>query len=392
MSTYKRGGVWWYNFWWEGQHIQRATKVRSRTQALKMQAIHRAQLALGKYGLGSKREVPKFAEFAARYLDYSRTNKSAYAVERYYIPNTLTPFFGKCRLNELTPLTVEKYKQRRLEAGLKKSSINREIGLLKSMVNTAVKWQLVDANSTRDAKLFKLDDPPVERVLSYEEEAKLLAACDLPELQCRAPHLKPIIMVALYTGLRRGEILRLRWAHIDFDNVVLTVQKSKTKAGQGRQVSLNSALRELLLVLHEGATNEWVFPSPKNPREHIGDVKNSFRRPVKISAIPHITFHQLRHTFCSRLADAGVPVAVIQDLAGHASIIMTRRYMHPANELKIKAVELLLHKEKASTPTTVSTTPGPMERLTKARPHRQATISNRVRRSAARVATTATAT
>jgi len=359
MSIYKRGGMWWYNFWWEGQHVQRATRVTSRTQALKMQSIHRAQLALGKYGLGPKREILKFADFAARYLEYSKANKPAYAVERYYIPRALTPFFGKFRLDEITPLTVEKYKQKRLGARLKKSSINREIGLLKSMLSTAVTWKLVDANPTRDAELFKLDDPLVARVLSYEEEEKLLAACDHPELQYLAPHLKPVITVALYTGLRRSEIFRLRWTDIDFDNSVLTVQKSKTKAGQGREVSLNSALRDLLLALHVGATGEWVFPSPKNPREHIGDVKNSFRRAVKISGILPVTFHQLRHSFCSRLSDAGVSIAVIQELAGHASVLMTRRYMHPANALKIKAVELILRKGKEAIPTTKPTTPEP---------------------------------
>src|ERR1039458_9970520 len=189
MAIFRRGKYWSYNFWFEGQHIQRATKVTSRTQALKMQSIHRAELALGKFGLGAKKVIPKFAELGQRYLEYSKNNKPAYAVDQYYIPKALSPFFGKFLLNEITPLTVEKYKQKRLEAGLKKSSINREIGLLKSMLNTAVKWQLVDANATRDAKLFKLDDPQVERVLSYEEEDRLLAACEHPELQFLAPHL-----------------------------------------------------------------------------------------------------------------------------------------------------------------------------------------------------------
>jgi hypothetical protein len=101
-----------------------------------------------------------------------------------------------------------------------------------------------------------------------------------------------------------------------------------------------------------------VFPSPKNSKEHVGDIKHSFCRAVKIAEIPHITLHQLRHTFCTRLSEADVPLPVIQELAGHASIVMTRRYMHPANELKRKAVELILAPGKVAEPATkAATTP-----------------------------------
>ena len=351
MSVYRRGTVYWYHFVFEGEHVQRPTKVRTRNQAQKMEAIHKANLALGKYGL-AKKENPKFSEFAARYLEYSKANKPAYVVEKYYVPKALAPFFGRYRLNEITALTVEKYKQDRLKRGLKKSSINRELGLLKSMLSTAVKWQLTDQNGAREAKLFKLDEPTVDRVLSYEEEAKLLKACEDLELQYRAPHLKPVIIVALYTGLRRGEILRLRWTDIDFENTVLVVRKSKSKAGRGRLVYLNTDLKKLLLWLRQGTEGPWVFPSPKCPGEHVSDVKHSFSRAVKLAGIPHFTMHCLRHTFCTRLADAGVPLPVIQELAGHASILMTRRYTHPANELKQKAVELLLQGRQEPAPAT----------------------------------------
>ena len=136
------------------------------------------------------------------------------------------------------------------------------------------------------------------------------------------------------------------------------VQKSKTKAGKGRNVNLNSMLRKKLLALIEQEHGEWVFPSPKRfqiqgqPESHISDVKNAFRRAVSLAGIRPITFHQLRHTFCSRLADAGVPMPVIQDLAGHASITMTRRYTHPTDERKQQAVEALLGSPKGLEPAT----------------------------------------
>jgi integrase len=216
------------------------------------------------------------------------------------------------------------------------------------MLKTAVERELTDKNAAKDARLFKLDEPLSYRVLSYEEEFRLLADCDQSELRYRAPHLKSLILIALYTGLRRGEILRLKWTDIDFDQNVSIVRKSKTTSGRGRRVGLNSLLRRTLLSSFEEEHSEWVFPSPnrfQRPNEaerHIGNVKNAFRRVVRLSGIEPITFHQLRHTFCSRLANAGIPMPVIQDLAGHASIMMTRRYTHPSEELKQKAVEMLV--------------------------------------------------
>jgi integrase len=347
MTLYRRGEEWWFHFWYEGRHIQRGTGTTNRRKARDEEAKYRADLLRGKAS-GTAKNSPTFAEFADSYLAYSKANKLSYGVEFYYVNRTLVPFFGRLPLDKINPLELERFKQKRLKDGLKKSSINREIGLLKSMLKTAVEWELCDKNAAKDAKLFKLDEPLSYRVLSHEEEPQLLAVCDESELSYRAPHLKSIILIALYTGLRRGEILRLKWTDIDFEQNVLIVRKSKTRSGRGRRVGLNSLVRQTLLLSFEKKHGDWVFPSPKRfqkPDEaerHIGDVKNAFRRAVQLSGIEPITFHQLRHTFCSRLANAGIPMPVIQDLAGHASITMTRRYTHPSEDLKQKAVEMLL--------------------------------------------------
>jgi integrase len=114
----------------------------------------------------------------------------------------------------------------------------------------------------------------------------------------------------------------------------------------------------LILWLVSISARHRVFPSPGRfqtpgqPERHIADVKNAFRRAVRLARIKKITFHQLRRTFCSRLADAGVPLPVIQKLAGHAAITMTSRYTHPADELKQSAVEVLLKGRKGLVPAT----------------------------------------
>lgn len=357
MALYQRGDEWWYHFWYQGQHIQERAGTASKQEARKKEAVRKAELLLGKQK-AEPGENPKFVDFAVRYLNYSKTHKRCFGVEFYYVDRTLVPFFGRLRLREITPLQVDRFKDKRLDDGLKKSSINREIGLLKSMLNRAVRSGLIVANPAKDVELFKLDDSSVsDRVLTNEEEIRLLAACDEPELRYRAAHLKLIVLVALYTGLRRGEILSLRWSDIAFENARLSVRKSKTESGK-RDVYLNSMLHQRLLSLSELEHGEWVFPSPARfqtpgqPEKHIADVKNAFRRAVRLAGIKKITFHQLRHTFCSRLADAGVPLPVIQKLAGHASITMTSRYTHPADELKQRAVEVLLKGRNGLAPAT----------------------------------------
>lgn len=363
MSVYKRGNCWWYGFWFQGERIQKGTHQTNRRLAVQMEMAHRARLAMGEPEPQAEKPIPTFEEFSVQYLDFSKANKRCSGQEEVYFRSTLKPCFGKYRLDEITPLLVEQYKQKRLKDGLKKSSVNRALGLLKFALGKAVEWELVGTNGARKVKLFRLDDPAPDRVLSREEERKLLAACAAPDLMCRAPHLRAIILVALYTGLRRGEILGLKWTDVDFENGVLIVRQSKTASGRGRRVNLNSLLSEVLRELTKEAESEWLFPSPGRfqaegkPLRHIADVKKAYSRAVKLASIPRITFHQLRHTFCSRLADAGVPLPVIQDLAGHASIIMTRRYTHPAAELKQKAVELLLAGSDVAEPATKPATP-----------------------------------
>jgi integrase len=385
VSVYKRGQYYWYSFWFKGKRIQQGTHTTNRREAQKLEAVHKARVIEGKSLMPSKRIIPPFSELASRYLEYSKANKRSYVADFYYITRVLSPYFDRFLLSDITPLMVEEFKQKRLRDGLKKSSINRELGLFKSMLNTAVRWQIADSNGARDVRQFKLDEPPVERVLSHEEELRILAACETCELAYRAPHLKAIILIALYTGLRRGEILRLRWADIDFDNFTLLVRRSKTIAGQGRKIYLNSILRHLMEGMRKDRKSEWVFPSPERFQQmegterHIGDVKHGFQRAVKLSRIPHITFHQLRHTFCTRLASAGVSLSVIQELAGHASILMTRRYTHPSNELKQRAVELLTRNESGARSATQSATVVPALKFPTEVPGGQVAVSQEVR-------------
>src|SRR5215470_13609423 len=134
-------------------------------------------------------------------------------------------------------------------------------------------------------------------------------------------------MLALNTGMRKGEILGLRWEQVDFTNRVITIYNGKTEHSD-RMLPMNDAVLELMLNLRRERRGAFVFPSPKKKDERIRDLKTSFHRAVRIARIPHLRFHDLRHTFATRIVRAGVDLITLQHLLGHSTIKMTARYAH----------------------------------------------------------------
>ena len=178
-----------------------------------------------------------------------------------------------------------------------------------------------------------------ERILTESEEALLLAACD----RVRGKHLRPIVTLALHTGMRKGEILGLLWSQVDLDNRTIHIHNAKSRHGE-RGIPMNQAVQDLLFDLAQKRTSDFVFPSARTPGKPIRDHKMGFWRAVELAGIPHIRFHDLRHTFATRLVRAGADLITVQHLLGHANITMTARYAHALKDGKIYAVRRLESK------------------------------------------------
>lgn len=145
------------------------------------------------------------------------------------------------------------------------------------------------------------------------------------------------MIVALNTGLRRGEIFSLKWSDVDFQRGRLVVRK--TKASKERFVPMNATVRELLQSIPRLLT-DYVFPSPKTAGR-LTDIKKSFRSAVDLAAIENLRFHDLRHTFATRLADAGTDAYTLMEIMGHADLKTTMIYVHASGEAGRRAVEKL---------------------------------------------------
>jgi integrase len=308
----------------------------SRRKALNALSVRQAEVVQGKYKFRNKIPNPTFEAFSTRFLEFSKAHKSLRTAEADQTRmKHLLPFFGRYRLDQITPFLVEKYIHERRQAITRRklpvgpATINRELCVLKHLFNKAIEWGQTERNPVRGIRFLK-EPPPVERVLTEDEERRLLdAGC---------PHLRIAILIALNTGLRLLETLRLRWKDIDLVNDILTVVCGK--GGKSGKVEINSRLKSELVQFRQFSQSDFLFWNERTGKP-ILNPKTAFRNAVRRSGIGHIRFHDLRHTFATRLVRRGVDIVTVKNLLRHSTIAMTLRYSHPGALERRRAVSLL---------------------------------------------------
>ena len=348
MSLYRRGDVWWYKFRFAGQMIRESSKSESKTVAKDAERVRRRELEES-WNQIKRRKLPPLFPLAA--TDWLKTRTSiASSTERSYklAISQLTKDFGKQLLCDLCVEDVAAYQTRRKRDGVSNRTINLEVGVLRSILRRYRMWEAI----AQDIDFLK-EDPSPGRALTHEEEPAILDAAS--KSRCRS--LYPVIMVGINTGMRVSEIRGLTWAQVDFLAKSLMVGKSKTEAGTGRIIPLNP--RAVAVLTHwrglfPGAEPEhYVFPHekyglagnarkqcayemvPTEPMHRWKVAWESARKAAKVSC----RFHDLRHTFISRLAESQASDSTVMALAGHVSRAMMERYSHIRMEAKRRAVD-----------------------------------------------------
>ncbi len=299
----------------------------SRTLAetvLKKRLVEKAE---GKF-LDKKKQINiKFEDFADEYLQlHSKVNNKGWKTDHTCIQTLKKYFTGKC-LHEITPYMIDIFKQD-LSKTLKPSSVNRKLCTFKTMFNKASAWgRFFGSNPVQAIKFFKLNNARL-RFLEKDEIVKLLSHCH--------DHLKGIVIVALNTGMRKAEILGLKWRDVDIKRNILYLHH--TKNGEKREIPVNEQAKTVLINTLRDPQSEYVFNYNGG---RIADIKRSYCTAVKKSGIKDFTFHDLRHTFASYLVMSGVDLNTVRELLGHKSLQMTLRYAHLSAIHKHKAVEVL---------------------------------------------------
>jgi integrase len=262
-------------------------------------------------------------------------------------------------LGDVNAWAVEKYKASRLKKGIAPATVNRDIVRLKALIAKAVEWGTLSAHTLKAVKRAKGEADMVVRYLSEDEEKALRKALDerekrarvrrlsgnawraergvetLPVISGYSDHLQPMVLVSLNTGLRRGELTSITWADIDLKKKILTVRGGYAKGGKARHVPLNSeAIAVLKAYKKQRDEDGAIFP--------VLDVKRAWAPLLKNAKIAGFRWHDLRHSFASKLVAAGVDLNTVRELLGHVDLKMTLRYAHLAPEHKAAAVEKLL--------------------------------------------------
>jgi integrase len=207
------------------------------------------------------------------------------------------------------------------------ATINRELGCLRTLLNKAVDWGKLEVNPMARVRRLK-EPPPRERFLTQEEARRLVDGA--------GPRLKPIVVVALGTGMRRGEILALKWADLDFVRGLISIMMSKS--GKPRKVPMNGVVAEALSAVPR--RGEFVFMNGE-PGQSITTIKSAFGAACAAAKITGFRIHDLRHTFASRALEAGADLVSVSKILGHSSIAMTAKYLHASGEGQRRAAELM---------------------------------------------------
>ncbi len=338
---YRRGGaIWWYEFEFNGRRVRGSAHTRNKEIARQIEAAHKIRLAKGEAGIAERPPAPTLKESEARFHKTIETLCAAKpATIRFYREKLrrLLEFepLAAARLNEIDESAINAFQEARTRQlsryrrYVAPASVNRELATLRRLLRIARdEWKLID-------RVPRIRLLPGERnrdfVLSFEQEKIYLEMARQP--------LRDIAILLLDTGLRLGEALRLEWRDVHLEDSWVRVREGKSRYAQ-RNVSLTARARAMLqarrraagLVFADSAGNPLLATS-------LDHQHSAVRRLLKLPA--DFVLHSLRHTMLTRLGQAGADAFTIMRLAGHSSVTVSQRYVHPCPEVLQRAIERL---------------------------------------------------
>jgi len=325
MSITKRGKKYWIDFGFKGQRLRLPSPENSLAGARNYEAVLRQRLLKGENILVSPETCPLFKDFAEKWFaTYVKSNNklSEYNNKQSAFKVHLLPFFGKFTLDQISAYMIEEFKAKKLKTALSPKSINKFLSNLRTALNMAQEWGLL--SSVPRIKLLKV--PPQKFDYLLPEEANFL-------LDNTQGLWHDMILLALKTGLRFGEIIALNWEDIDFPHKLLTVRHSIVRGIMGspksNKIRYIPIADSLSAMLWEKSKNEdYIFTLGNNkPLKQIYCLK-MLDRICKNLKMRKIGWHIFRHSFASHLANNGISMKVIQELLGHSDITTTMRYAH----------------------------------------------------------------
>ena len=323
MGIYKVGEIWYIDYYADGGRIREAVGEKKSEARAALEA-RKEEIRTGKFHLKEEKRI-LFEKFADEYIEYAKANKRSWTRDEISLKHLIPHFKGLC-LSKINPKHIEDYNRKRLDK-VKPATINRELTLLKFMFSLAEKWKYANENPVKEVKFFQ-ERQYLMKVLDKEEIKRLITVAGDP--------LRPIIILALNTGMRKGEILNLRWSDVDFADCYIYIKKSKSNVM--RKIPMNTIVVASLKNIKR--ENDYVFPGPRTGKQY-SDIFYPFKQACEKAGIKDMRFHDLRHTAATLMVMGGIDLVTVKEILGHSDIQMTMRYAHPTPENKRKAVNVL---------------------------------------------------
>ncbi len=334
-TIFKRGGRWGINYTDPNGRQIRKVVALYKESAERILCKIQTEIAEGRY-LDVRKEPAKvlFEDFAKDYTDsYVKLENKASEGQSGKVLRLVRYFKGQY-LNQITQFDIRRFMADRAKK-VKPSTINRDVAMMKSMYNRAREWGVVQVNPVVGIKRLPENNERC-RWLTEEEQNRLLAHCH--------GLTRTLVVVALRTGMRWGEIVHLKWHqapesnYVDFKQEIIYIHESLSKSGKSRWIPLGQVVKWELLNVPKQKDTDYIFLNSRT-KKPLGSIKNAFNRAVIKAKIDDFTFHSLRHTFASQLVRDGVDLYVVQKLLGHSSPKMTQRYAHLREDMLKDAIK-----------------------------------------------------
>ncbi len=357
MAIYKRGGVWWMNFWIDDYHVQKSTKCKNKRDAEAVERAYRTQLAKDEVGLEAKQRAPLFSAAMKAFLAWSEHEHAAHpnTHKRYETSSkALLRFFGDTPLDRITKEEIEKFKTWRIKqrksppakkllknpaatskstAILKPATVNRELACLKILFNHYIKSDILTKSNPVSRVKFFAENNEHMRVLSHDEERLYLLAASQP--------LQDVAILMLETGARPEEICRLMRENINLEQGYLSVPFGKTRAAK-RKIPLTERASVVLEKRVKEAEGDYIFSGGRRGADSgkpIVKLNNAHNGAVTRAELKPFRLYDLRHTFATRAAEAGVDLVTLAAILGHSRVQMVMRYAHSTEEHQFNAMK-----------------------------------------------------
>ena len=355
MSLYKRGDVYWYQFQFKGQRIQESTHTGNKDAARQIESAERVRLAKGEAGINERQPAPTLAEFGPRFQRAIETVCADKPATVGFYEEKLRRLLADsqlagARLDAIDEAVIDGYKQRRTRQAsrygrpISPASVNRELATLRRLLRLAQEWKVLDR--VPRIRLLR-GERNREFVLGHGLEPAYLAAAPQP--------LRDVAVLMLETGVRPGEAVGLQWPDVRLQTAVhakygyIVIRGGKSRNAK-RNLRLTARAAEMLQARKAATRSAWVFPGETAESAILGTSLDHQHDEVRtaVNLPKDFVIHSLRHTMLTRLGEAGADAFAIMKIAGHSSVTVSQRYVHPTPEGMDRAFERLeiLNAEK----------------------------------------------